>query len=144
MCENGLIKLEVVDNRPNSQKECLTLWLGWFLKIILKSKCILAQYVEEYKIREWDGEETVWEGNKTKDLMKKWEEFKDGRTPFGNWIFMEGIGEGWYTKSLTMSSLFSFEMLVNSTTDDCISSSLSCLICSLSSNSFLSFNLWLF
>ena len=72
--------------------------------------------------------------------MTKWEEFKDGRTPFGNLILMEGFGEGWYTKSLTMSSLFAFEMLFNSTTCNCISGSLSCLIFSLSSNSFLSFS----
>jgi len=50
------------------------------------------------------------------------EKLKDGRTPFGNWAFREGIGEGWYTKSQTMSSLFSCEMLFNSTTCDCISS----------------------
>jgi len=77
---------------------------------------------------------------KKKYLMKKWEEFKDWRTSFGNWFFMEGIGEGWYTKSLTMSSFFSFETVFNSTTCDCNSSSLSCLIFSLSSNSFLSFS----
>jgi len=37
-----------------------------------------------------------------------------------------------------MSSLFSFEMGSNSTTLDCLSSSLSCFIFSLTSNSFLS------
>ena len=79
-------------------------------------------------------------GKKTKDWMKKWEEFKDGKSIFGNWVFMEGIGEWWYTKSLTMSSLFSFEMLFNSTTCDFLSSSFSCLIFSLSLNSFLSFS----
>ena len=46
------------------------------------------------------------------------------------------IGSSW--KSLTTSSLF--EMLFNSTICDFISSSLSCLIFSLSSNSFLSFS----
>jgi len=54
----------------------------------LKSKCILAQYVKEDEIRERDGEQNVWEENKTKDLMKKWEEFRDGRTPLRNGIFM--------------------------------------------------------
>ena len=49
---------------------------------------MFAQDVEEDEIREWDGEQKIWEGNKTKVLMKKWEEFKDGRTPFGNGIFM--------------------------------------------------------
>ena len=53
---------------------------------------------------------------------------------------MEGIGEGWYTKSLTMNSLLSFDMLFNSTICDFLSSSLSCLIFFLSSNSFLSFS----
>jgi len=73
MCENGLINLEEVGIRPTSQKECCTLWLGWFLKRILKSKCILALYFEKDEIREWDKEQNFWEGNKTTDLMKKWE-----------------------------------------------------------------------
>ena len=63
-------------------------WLRWFLKRTLESKCVLTQDFEEDKISEWDGEIKIWEGNKTKDLMKKWEEFKDGRTPFENGIFM--------------------------------------------------------
>jgi len=45
-------------------------------------------------------------------------EFKDGITPFGNWIFMEGSVEGWNTTSLTMISLFAFEFLLNSSTLD--------------------------
>jgi len=32
---------------------------------------------------EWDGWQN-WGGNKTKDLMEKEEEFKDGITPFEN------------------------------------------------------------
>ena len=57
---------------------------------------------------------------------------------------MEGISEGLNTKSLTISSLFTFEMIFNSTTCDCISSSLACLIFSLSSNSCLSFSAFAF
>ena len=60
------------------------------------------------------------------------------RTPFENWNLMKGIGEGLNTKSLPMSSLFAFEMIFNSTTWNCISNSLACLIFSLSSNYFLS------
>jgi len=78
MCENGLLKIEKGDIQPTSRKQCITLWLRWFLKRILELKCVFPQ----------DGEQNVWEGNKTKDLMKKWEECKDGRTPFRNWIFM--------------------------------------------------------
>jgi len=52
--------------------------------------------------------------------MKKREEFKDGKTLFGNGDLMKGIGERLNTKSLSMSSLFSFEMLWNSTTLDCL------------------------
>jgi len=139
MCESRLINLEKVGIRPTSQKECFTLWLGWFLKRILKSKCILALYFEEDEIREWDKEQKVWEGNKTRDLMKKWEEFKDGKTPFGTWVFMKGIGEGLHTKSLTMSSL-EVELLINSTTFDFLSNSLSFFNFSLASKSFLSFS----
>jgi len=72
--------------------------------------------------------------------MKKREEFKDGKTLFGNGDLMKGIGERLNTKSLSMSSLFSFEMLWNSTTLDCLWSSNSCFIFSLTSNSFLSFS----
>jgi len=139
-CENGLLKNEQDGIRPTSQKQCFTPWLGWFLKKMLMSKSVLEKQVEEDEIREWVGEQKIWEGNKTKDLMKMWKEFKDCKTPFKNWDLMEGIGEGLITKSLTMSSLFAFKMLFNSTTCDCISCSLSCFIFSLSSNSFLSFS----
>jgi len=57
---------------------------------------------------------------------------------------MEGIGERLITKSLTMSSLFAFEMIFNSTIGDCISSSLSCFIFSFSSKYFLSFSSFAF
>jgi len=80
MCENGLLKNEKVSIRPTSQKDCLILWLRWFLKRILKSKCVLAQYVKDDEIREWDGEQKVWEKNNSKDLMIKWIELKDGKT----------------------------------------------------------------
>jgi len=139
MCESGLINLEKVGIRPTSQKKCFTLWLGWFLKRILKSKCFLALYFEEDEIRKWDKEQKVWEGNKTRDLMNKWEEFKDEKTPFETWVFMKGIGEGLHTKSLTMSSL-EVELLFNSTTFDFLSNSLSFFNLSLAWNSFLSFS----
>ena len=71
--------------------------------------------------------------------MKMWEEFKDGKTPFGTWVFMKGIGEGLHTKSLTMSSL-EVELLFNSTTFDFLSNSLSFFNLSLAWNSFLSFS----
>ena len=129
MYENGLLKIEKDVIQPTSQ--CLTLWLRRMLKWVMKSKCVFTQNFEEDEIRKWDGEQNVREGNKTKDLMKKWEEFKHGKTPFGNWDLMEGIGEEWNTKSLTMSSLFSFEMRLNS---------LSCLIFSRAANSLLSFS----
>ena len=73
------------DGRPTLKKQCLKLWLKWFLKIILKLKCAFTQEVEEDEIREWDWEQNVWERNKIKDLMTKWIEFKDGRTSFENW-----------------------------------------------------------
>jgi len=57
MCENGLLKFEKGDIQPTIQKECLTLWLGWFLKRILESKCILTLYFEEDEIRDWDEEQ---------------------------------------------------------------------------------------
>ena len=79
MCESELINLEKVGIRPTSLKQGLTLWLRWYLKRILESKCILAQDIKEDEIKEWDGEQKVWEGNKTKDWMTKWEELKDER-----------------------------------------------------------------
>ena len=103
-----------------------------------KVKVCFGKYAEEDKISEWDGEQKDWEGNKTKDLMQKWEEYKDGKTPFGTWVFMEGIGERLHTKSLTMISLE--ELLFNSTTFDFLSNALSCFIFSLASNSFLTFS----
>ena len=57
---------------------------------------------------------------------------------------MEGISEKFNTKSLTISSLFAFEMIFNSTTCDCISRLLSCFIFSISCNSFLSFSSFVF
>ena len=62
-----------------------------------KWKWVVAKYVEECKIIEWDGVKNVGEGNKTKELMENGGDFKDGSTPFGNLIFMilmEGIIEG--------------------------------------------------
>ena len=121
MCENGLLKIKKDGIRPTSQKECFTLWPRWFLKWILESKCVGTQDVEEGEIKEWDWEQNGWEKNKTKDLMTKWIEFKDGRTSFENWNLLEGISERFNTKSLTMRSLFAFEMIFNSITCDCIS-----------------------
>jgi len=68
MCENGLIKLEEVDNRPNLQKECLTLWLRWFLKRMWNSNCVLAQYFEEDEISEWDGRQKCLRGKQKKNI----------------------------------------------------------------------------
>ena len=85
-------------------------------------------------------ENKIFEKETKQDLMKKWEDFKEWKTPFANWDLMEGIGEGLTTKSLTMSSLFTFKILFNSTTCDYISCSLSCFIFYFSSNSFLSFS----
>ena len=82
------MKIEKDGIKPTSQKKCFTLWLRWFLKRFLISKCVLAKQVEEDEIKKWDGEQKVWEENKTKDLMKKSVEFKDGKTPFENGIFM--------------------------------------------------------
>ena len=45
---------------PAQFTERVSLWLRWFLKRILKSKCVLAQVVEEYEICEWDGEQKIW------------------------------------------------------------------------------------
>ena len=66
---------------PTSQIQCSTPWREWFLKRMLMSKCVLAKQIEEDEIREWVWEQKFWEENKTKDLMKKWVEFKDGKTP---------------------------------------------------------------
>jgi len=52
------------------------------------SKCVLAKQIEEDEIRKGDEEQKFWKEKKTKDLMKKWVEFKDGKTPFENGIFM--------------------------------------------------------
>jgi len=59
----------------------------------LESKSVFTQDVEEDEIREWDWKQNVWDGNKTKDLLTKWIEFKDVRTSFENWNWMEGISE---------------------------------------------------
>jgi len=51
--------------------------------------CVVAEYVKECKIIEWDWVKNVWEENKTKELMENEGEFKDGITPFGNLIWKE-------------------------------------------------------
>jgi len=66
MCEDGLWIFKNCDIWPLSQKECLTLWLKWCLKGILKSKCVVATHVEECKIIDKDWVQNVWEGNKTR------------------------------------------------------------------------------
>jgi len=140
MCESGLINIEKVGLMPTSQKQWLTLWRRWYLKRIIESKCVFTQDVEEYEIRKWGGKQNFWEKNNLEDLMIKWIEFKDGKTPIENWNLMKGIGEGLNTNSLTVSSLFACERIFNSTPCDGFSSSLSCFIFSLSSNSFISFS----